>query len=224
MKTFIYILKRNDKPFYVGKSKNWKQRFSVHKNNFGKDIKIEIIDEVDDWRKMEAHYILLFKSFGAKLTNKNKGGGGPLFMSEETKEKIRQKSLGRPGYFKGKVGPNKGRKFGPISEETRKLKSEKSKGRKPTGGTVIFKEKYLWKPILQFDYKGDLIKEHLSIEHASKETGIVRVSISYVINHKTKTAGGFIWLSKSDYESKPELLQNKLKNNRIFEKFNHKKQ
>ena len=41
----IYQLLRANKPFYIGYSKNPKQRFNMHKYKFGTDIEMEILTE-----------------------------------------------------------------------------------------------------------------------------------------------------------------------------------
>jgi hypothetical protein len=92
MKTIIYYLHKGDKiPFYVGKTKNLKNRLNTHKSVFGKNIFIEFLDEVEDWKYWEKHYISLFKNLGYILENKNNGGGGPsegVIFPEERKQKI----------------------------------------------------------------------------------------------------------------------------------------
>jgi hypothetical protein len=75
----IYYLHRGDNtPIYVGQTGNPKLRTYNHKQALGKDIVMEIIDSVkqDEILFWERHYMSLFKSWGFKLLNKNKGGGG----------------------------------------------------------------------------------------------------------------------------------------------------
>lgn len=62
--------------------------------------------------------------------------------------------------------------------------------------------------ILQFDLKGNFIKEYPSISDASRETGAPRSGISDASNLKDNSrysSGGFIWLHKKDYSR--ELLK-----------------
>lgn len=92
-KTFIYGLKCpvTEQIRYIGKSNRPKDRYNshlksddkYHKTLWIKKLKSEgikpelvIIDEVDycNWEEAEKKYILLFKSFGADLTNTTKGG------------------------------------------------------------------------------------------------------------------------------------------------------
>jgi hypothetical protein len=128
MKTIIYYLHRGDKvPFYVGKTKNLKNRLNTHKNVFGKDIYIEYIDEVDDWKYWEKHYIHLFKNLGYVLENKNEGGGGPsegIIFSEERKQKISQANKGTIHSIEGRLATSqklKGRKLSPEQIEKIRL-------------------------------------------------------------------------------------------------------
>lgn len=121
MKTIIYYLHRGDKvPFYVGKTINLKNRLNTHKNVFGKEIFIEYIDEVDDWKYWEKHYINLFKNLGYILENKNDGGGGPsegVIFPEERKQKISQAN-------KGTIHPIEGRLITSSKLKGRKLSQE----------------------------------------------------------------------------------------------------
>ena len=52
------------------------------------------------------------------------------------------------------------------------------------------------KPILQYDLKGNFIKEWLSGREAYRQLGIHYGSISLCCQNKTKTAGGFVWKYK----------------------------
>jgi len=109
---YIYILVKDNIPFYVGKSLNPNTRKYHHQYKWGNNFELVIIDAVskNNWRFWEQYYISLFKTWGYLLENKNKGGGGP----EE-------------GYWKGKIGPQKGKK---QSLETRLKKSNSLKGKK----------------------------------------------------------------------------------------------
>jgi hypothetical protein len=114
----IYILIKDNIPFYVGKSLNPNGRNYHHQYRWGNDFEMVIIDVIskDEWRFWEQYYISLFKTWGYILENKNKGGGGP----EE-------------GYWKGKISPQKGRK---QSLETRLKKSNSLKGKKQSAETI----------------------------------------------------------------------------------------
>jgi hypothetical protein len=109
----IYILEKNGIPFYIGKTSSPKTRFSSHIRNH--KCEVFIIDEVEDWKFWEKHYISLFKSWGFKLENKNNGGGGPthIVFSEQRNKKLSESTKGRK-----------------VSEETKLKISNSHKGHK----------------------------------------------------------------------------------------------
>jgi hypothetical protein len=139
MKTTIYYLHKGDKvPFYVGKTKNLKNRLNTHKQVFGKNIFIEFLDEVEDWKYWEKHYINLFKNLGYILENRNNGGGGPsegVIFPEERKQKISQANKGTTHPIEGRLSASKklkGRKLTPEQiEKIRQAKLGKPNGPKP---------------------------------------------------------------------------------------------
>jgi hypothetical protein len=117
METIIYYLHKGDKiPFYVGKTKNNpQQRERAHRKKLNNDsIILEIIDNVDDWRYWEKHYITLFKNLGYNIINKNSGGGGPEVVKESTKQKISKSNKGTIHPLEGRLRTSnklKGRKL-----------------------------------------------------------------------------------------------------------------
>jgi hypothetical protein len=116
--TKIYYLHKGDNvPFYIGKF-NKKSRLNSHQLKFGRNIQLEIIDEVhiSEWKFWERWYILLFKYWGFELENKNKGGGGPTYQSNVTKDKIsktisknKTRGLKISKANKGRISPMKGK-------------------------------------------------------------------------------------------------------------------
>ena len=52
------------------------------------------------------------------------------------------------------------------------------------------------KSVFQMDLKGNIIKEFISINEASRQTGYRVSDISACCNNKQKTAFGFIWRFK----------------------------
>ena len=48
-------------------------------------------------------------------------------------------------------------------------------------------------PINQFDNNGILIKNYVNLAEASRETGILKSSLSNCLNGRSKSSGGFIW-------------------------------
>lgn len=137
-------------------------------------------------------------------------GGGPL--SEITKQKISKSMTGKPSFWKGKT---RGKEFGEkiSSHPTRSKKiSDGNKGKpKPQTGlklqgipkTEQHKQNISNssrgkirnnKPILQYDLKGNFIKEWISRTEAKKWLG--SGDIAGCLSGKQKQAGGFIWKYK----------------------------
>lgn len=93
----IYILEKNNVPFYVGKTKNVIRRINKHYIKFGEDIKIIVIDEIieQEWKFWEKYWIEQFTQWGFELENKNKGGGGPTKWTQEQKELINPERINK---------------------------------------------------------------------------------------------------------------------------------
>lgn len=190
---YIYYLSQNDIPFYVGKTKNINLRLIIHKGIFGNQISITKLDEVSNekqiWKFWECFYILEFKKLGYPLQNKNKGGGGPEFLSEYSRSLISAKNKGN-SYYKGKK----------RSEETKRKigLSNKNKPRPGAGRTGIkWNEnhyKIICKPVIQTDLDGNFIAEFPSITEAKKFTKIK--GIANVVSNIANTAGNFKWKYK----------------------------
>ena len=68
------------------------------------------------------------------------------------------------------------------------------------------------KPVIQLTKDNAYVATHRSIYHAAKDTGIAKASIKRCLKGKYKTAGGFIWLLSSDYESLISISKNSLQN------------
>lgn len=99
--TKIYYLHKGDNiPFYIGKTSN-KRRINGHRSKLKNQIVfLEYIDEInslnkEDWKPLESYWIEQFKQWGFDLTNKNSGGGGPSFRTEDEKRRISKNNLGR---------------------------------------------------------------------------------------------------------------------------------
>lgn len=167
---YIYFLHNsNNIPFYIGKTNNIIKRKLNHKNKFGINVCLEIIDKVplDEWKFWEKHYISLFKSWGFILKNKNKGGGGSEFFPEKAKLKLSK-------LFKGRTCPNKGKKFKNVA-------SKKNVGRK---------NKYI---ICQYDLENNLIKEWLRPKDIINMLKFDFSNIRKVCIGEQHTAYGFKW-------------------------------
>jgi group I intron endonuclease len=72
----------------------------------------------------------------------------------------------------------------------------------------VFKEYHrIYNPILQFDNKGNLIKEYSNIVEAAKENKLKQSSISHALNEEP-SCGGFIWFHKDKFDK--NILNEKL--------------
>ena len=144
----IYYLCKEDKiPFYVGKTKNPIERIYKHKLKYGKNIYMELIDDVptDEWKFWEIYYISLFKSWGFILDNKNKGGGGLTTCNFSPERGIK---IGLAN--KGKTLPTKGIPFSEEHKYKIKLTRNFLKGRPSP---------WSYKPVIQYDLEENFIKE-----------------------------------------------------------------
>lgn len=153
--TFIYYLHNGDNiPYYVGKTVTPKLRYR------NKKIILEVVDEIptNEWLFWERHYISLFKSWGFQLKNKNSGGGGSIFKTQEAKDKISLAKTGHECY----------------KDPQRKLKislSQKGIGKKHKG--LKLKKEHIKKlskgkfiTIVQLDLNDNFIKEWSSQKEA----------------------------------------------------------
>jgi hypothetical protein len=180
MSIFIYYLHKGDNiPFYIGKSKNPNFRKAEHryKNKGGIKPEMFILEEIDskDWKFWEKWYISLFQSWGFILDNKNKGGGGVMLHTKETKDKISQSLNGKQRSKESKVKMRKsalGRhhtleQSEKLSQSLKKYYSKNKGSFKDKIHTEKTKEK-LSKPIQSFDKNGNLIGDYPSLKSAGK--------------------------------------------------------
>lgn len=177
----IYILIENKIPVYLGKTNQPNRRLREHRMNFSKDVLLEVIDEVEEneWMFWEQWWIELFNSWGIKLLNKNKGGGGPEYQTNLSKDLIGNKQRG-------------------IKKPT---VSNKLKGQKITWdlGTNI--------NVLQFDKQGNFLSEYKSMGEAYNKTGIPASAICEVCKGKRRSAHGYIWVYKNQWDGNPPCLK-----------------
>lgn len=194
--TGIYKITSPSGKIYIGQSINVLQRklnyknFNSNKGNIGPKLynslqkhsweqhKFEIIEEcsIEQLDKREIYWGMEFNVLNENGLNLKLGDGRGI-CSEETKQKMRIVHLG-----------NKKREGCKMSEHSKQLISQKNSKPKPP----IFSEKK-FKSILQYDLKGNLIKEWSSITEAQKIYGS---SIINNLRNYTKTAYGFIWKYK----------------------------
>jgi hypothetical protein len=191
-RTKIYYLHLGDNvPFYVGKTKNEYYRLANHKKTFGDNIHIKIISEVLNWRKWEKYYIEKFKNQGYSLQNKNNGGGGPEEWTKESIQKIKSHPTRGKKISKSNKGKSKSHKGKPFTKEHKqKIKQTREflKTRKNTWQNI---------PVIQYDLKGNFIKEWYSQIEATKYLNKTGDGVGACCRGKQKSAYGFVWKFKN---------------------------
>jgi hypothetical protein len=208
---------------YIGKTKSCRK--SSHKRTYGEHISYDYIDETNSlnrehWEPLETYWIEQFRQWGFEVVNKRKkGGSGPEYRTEEFKrnlshpfsdERKNNMKKPKPKYFGPLISESlKGRDISLWSEkiytvERNKKISTSLKGRSlsPTHKENIGKARKgtplptKQKPTLQYDLKGNLIKEWDFAKQASIELGLNYQNINHCLLGKSKTAFGFIWKYK----------------------------
>lgn len=185
-RTKIYYLHYGDDiPFYVGKTTKIQGRMGAHRSKFGKNVILEVIDEVltSEWKFWECYWIEQFKQWGFKLENKNNGGGGMthFISSPERGLKISKSRLGKPMTHKGK----------PFSKEHKdkiKLTREFLKSR-PNIWSIL--------PVLQYDLNGNFIQEFKSQTEATLSVNAKGDGVGACCRGRQKTAYNYIWKFKN---------------------------
>ena len=155
------------------------------------------IDEVclDEIKNAEVQYIKLFKSFGAKLVNSNRGGNGGDFIRSVI-EKLASHRKGKPLPLEHYNNLKKAMtaKYGTLEE--RKLRPKKSRKK------IISERSNKNRVINQFSLDGNFIKQWTSISEISSNLNLHRSCIIKCCNKYNKeknyikpqlTAGGFNW-------------------------------
>jgi hypothetical protein len=212
----IYILERNGIPFYVGKAKNAVRRQHKHYLTFGTDIKMEVIDIVENkqWKFWEQYWICQFKSWGFKLENKNSGGGGPTEWTLKQKQDINPNRI-----EKIKNHPTRGEHISKTlkqrnhskyyTEDVKQKMSEATKNiprpfsNEHIQNMGIAKRKQAT-PVLQYDLDSNFIKEWESkgqaaewIKQQTGKTSNIVTQIKDCILGKQKTAFKYKWKYKT---------------------------
>jgi hypothetical protein len=152
-----------------------------------KDKHYIISSRVYERLKQEYSKMLTGKKHSKKTKQKMSDSSKGIKKSEEAKKKMSESRKGHPMYtneWKEKISQgNLGRK---VSNETKKILSERKKGNTNRRKTV-----------LQYDKKGNFIKEWNSVLEAAlslnKKTG---AAITEVCNGKRKSIFGYIWKYK----------------------------
>lgn len=200
-----------------GISARWKEHiysaehdcpFKLHRaiRKYGKEnFSVELIDFANSWEeltKKEQQYISEYNSlqdeFGYNMTEGGDGTFGKI-VSEETKEKIRQKAIGRE-----------------VTEATRIKLSE-------AGKIVTEARETYWKsgqigatrkkPVLQYTKDGEFIAEYSGVNEASRKTGIHVTTLSNALKQRNITGSKvnpYIWVYKEDYPEIPKTVPTSL--------------
>lgn len=152
--------------------------------NFTLEI-LETVDTYDELKEKEKYWIKFYDSMNReKGYNLTEGGDGTFgrLHSEETKEKIRQKAIGRK-----------------ASEETKKKLSEVQKKYSEQHRAHADKIRVLnYKPIEVFDLEGNKIEEFETTKQCAEKYGVSSTMVkSYCRSEEPKTTKfGVIWRYK----------------------------
>lgn len=167
------------------------------KENFEVSI-IAFCNNVDELKENEIKFISEYESMNPdKGYNMTEGGDGTFgrVCTLETRLKISESNKGKE-----------------VSEETRKLLSERGKVRTESrnlywsSGNIGSDRR---KPVLQYDNQGKFIKEYEGVNIAAKETGINFPLIVNALKRRNKLeskANPYIWVYKEDYPDVPETV------------------
>lgn len=212
--TYIYLINNinnNSNEVYIGKTINFISRKYNHIQNFGKNIEITIIDEVnsyhsEDWKPLECFWIEQFKVWGFKVHNKNNGGGGVEFRTKISIEKI-SKNLQKPIIQYDSEG-NIIKEFNSLKEAKFQFGSHinkclKGEGKKSGGYFWGYKNGKLpqfdlpskkGKTVSQYNLKGDLINTFSSTQEAERFfNNPSKDNIGACCRNQQKTAYGYKW-------------------------------
>jgi hypothetical protein len=189
---------------YIGKTIN--SRKYNHKKTYGDQIVYTIIDEINsfnrkDWGPLETYWIEQFIAWGFEVVNKNKkGGGGPEFFSQESKDKKSKSMLGkihsketRLKISQSSIGKKRPKNVG---EKISKSKKGKSINCNRTFQHINKLKETKSIPIVQYNLDGNFIKEWLSTQEAANSYNIQKGHICNALNGRSKTSNGFIWKYK----------------------------
>lgn len=153
-----------------------------------KNKEIELIKKYDS----------MDNKFGYNCTKGGDGVSGRKLTKEQI-EKMRLSNLGRKASEETKEKMSKAMTGRIMNDEWKKRISESHKGDKNPSA----------KPIVQLDSNYKLIKEFSCAVYAENELNIFVSNINAVCLGKGKSAGGYVFMFKNDYEEQKESLLNK---------------
>jgi hypothetical protein len=201
--TYIYLVTNcfnNPNDVYIGKTKN--NRKSAHKKTYGENIIYSDIDKVDslkreDWEPLETYWIQQFITWGFNVVNKNKkGGGGPEFWTDESKNKLKNNKERSLKISKTNTGQSRTNKDKPLTQEhINKIKQTRGflKNRSNT-----------WQnePVIQKTLDGEFVAEWSSQIKATTALGKTGDGIGACCRGRQKQAYGYIWEFKNKNKTK----------------------
>lgn len=212
---FIYGLvdPRTNEVRYIGWATNPKKRFREHILSRDKSRKVNWIKQLynfqmkpeliiiesnvgHNYAEREIYWIAYYRSIGCDLTNMTNGGDGTLGLvhSDETKEKIRQKTIGNKRN-QGRIHSDEARLN--MSDAAKKRGMARSvlekawaacRGRNITQDHIDSIKRATMKPVIRLD-DGVTFE---SIGHAADAVGIDRSTIGKAIKNKKRSAG-YYW-------------------------------
>jgi group I intron endonuclease len=197
----IYKITNPKGKVYIGKSINVEKRLEYYKyisprksqhklnNSIAKygfqNHTLEIIEQCEESKlnEREIYWIEYYNSVKSGLNLMYGGEGGR--QSQEVKNKKSISMTGKKHSLSTREKMSKSKKgHSMYNDEWRKSISEANKG-----GTSS-------KPVLQYDKRGNFIKEWSSKVEAAKALNMNNVSISNNTTGLIKSAGGYIWKNK----------------------------
>ncbi len=217
-------IKRHINKYYLNQ-KDHKARWLKKVIEEGQTPILEIVDVIDknDWEFWEQYWICQFRGWGFNLTNLAPGGNGgfqkghlnTFYGKKHSPEvlKIIQNSAPKKAVCMYSKQGNILNEFISIREATKKTGISRTHisrccnnqpGHNTAGGFVfkfkgdvfeLKKPKLNYKPIIQKDKSGNIIRQYESLSEASRQTGIPKNSIGSCVSPsgKCKTVHGFIF-------------------------------
>ena len=219
-----YVGKANDISQRYAAHLNRARKHQSHKKAWIESLKkeglkpvMEVLDVVyiDEWQYWETYWISQMKAWGFNLVNHTSGGDGCTFGNQTS-------------FKKGSVPPNKGTgntkicvvcgsdfksavrhkkvscstKCASVVRSNSKNAGMFSEGNKPWNTNVKGYHLGSSKKVVQLSKEGEFIKDFDGCAQASVAMGCIPENIRRACVGKSKTAKGFKWKYKSDYEKK----------------------